>query len=147
MSIVIQSMQVDAHAIFALQVSIKLLCTVKNERLGPCAQPGGADYKLWESSCQSIGCDSGDCFEGVTICVGCPANTYWPPAYVPMTTPNIGSKMFIVNRISTRSKTDQCKFINSGPILSSAAGCMLRAAVVCLQRAEHILRFTSKFAR
>uniref|UniRef100_A0A914DMH0 C-type lectin domain-containing protein n=1 Tax=Acrobeloides nanus TaxID=290746 RepID=A0A914DMH0_9BILA len=54
--------------------------------VAPCAQIGGADTGVWQSSCDSIGCTSGDCFEGVTLCAGCPATNTAPPTSVPMTT-------------------------------------------------------------
>uniref|UniRef100_A0A914DE70 C-type lectin domain-containing protein n=1 Tax=Acrobeloides nanus TaxID=290746 RepID=A0A914DE70_9BILA len=41
----------------------------------PCAQQGGPDNKIWQTTCSNIGCQSGDCHEGVTQCVGCPGAT------------------------------------------------------------------------
>uniref|UniRef100_A0A914EIK5 Uncharacterized protein n=1 Tax=Acrobeloides nanus TaxID=290746 RepID=A0A914EIK5_9BILA len=60
-------------------------CTCDFCTTTPCAQRGGDDFKIWETSCKSIGCDSGDCFEGVTLCVGCPATNAGPAMWSPKT--------------------------------------------------------------
>ena len=60
----------------------------------PCAQLGGADTGVWQSSCSSIGCASGDCFDGITHYVGCPATNTAAPSSVPMTTSAMESKSF-----------------------------------------------------
>uniref|UniRef100_A0A914ELL9 C-type lectin domain-containing protein n=1 Tax=Acrobeloides nanus TaxID=290746 RepID=A0A914ELL9_9BILA len=60
-------------------------CTCDFCTTTPCAQPGGADNGAWRTSCSSIGCASGDCFEGVTICVGCPATNSGPASWSPKT--------------------------------------------------------------
>uniref|UniRef100_A0A914EH02 Uncharacterized protein n=1 Tax=Acrobeloides nanus TaxID=290746 RepID=A0A914EH02_9BILA len=54
--------------------------------LVPCAQLGGASTGIWQTNCSSIGCASGDCFDGITHYVGCPATNTAAPSSVPMTT-------------------------------------------------------------
>uniref|UniRef100_A0A914CJY0 Uncharacterized protein n=1 Tax=Acrobeloides nanus TaxID=290746 RepID=A0A914CJY0_9BILA len=58
----------------------------------PCAQPDQITGTFFDkSNCKSIGCDSGDCFNGITLCVGCSADNTAIPSSVTLQTSAIGT--------------------------------------------------------